>query len=373
MEYDEKGKSIIIDNGTGYIKAAISGEVDYKIIIPNCIGKPKSSDSSYKEKNDYVFGDDIEPIKKDLIIKYPINRGIVQDWDLMEKIWGHVLYQLHSAPEECNVMLTQPIVNPKDQAEKMIQIMFETFDVQGFYITNPPFLSFYSIGKLTGLAVDSGASLTQYLAMLEGYLLPGGRDLIEFGGKDLTEYFVRLLNEIKYIPIDKEKDIAELAKVKACYVALDYQSELKYVEPFEYTLPDGTDIFIRDQRIRCCEALFNPSLAGMDYDENIAEYCNKCIKSCDDDQRNDLYSNIILFGGNTMFKGFAERFAEEIKKLAGYKYEEVVNVTAPYEKNLAALKGGCVLSSLSEFEKQWITKNEYEEWGPYIVHSKIKI
>ena len=152
----------------------------------------------------------------------------------------------------------------------MIQIMFETFDVKGFYITNPPFLSFYSIGKLTGLAVDSGASLTQYLAMLEGYLLPGGRDLIEFGGKDLTEYFVRLLNEIKYIPIDKEKDIAELAKVKACYVALDYQSELKYVEPFEYTLPDGTDIFIRDQIIRCCEALFNPSLAGMDYDENIA-------------------------------------------------------------------------------------------------------
>ena len=373
MEYDEKGKSIIIDNGTGYIKAAISGEEDYKIIIPNCIGKHKSSDSSYKEKNDYIFGNEIEWMKKDLKIEYPINRGIIQDWDLMEKIWGHILYQLHSAPEKCNVMLTQPIVNPKDQAEKMIQIMFETFDVQGFYITNPPFLSFYSIGKLTGLAVDSGASLTQYLAMLEGYLLPGGRDLIEFGGKDLTEYFVRLLNEIKYIPIDKEKDIAELAKVKACYVALDYQSELKYVEPFEYTLPDVNHIFIRDQRIRCCEALFNPSLAGMDYDENIAEYCNKCIKSCDDDQRNDLYSNIILFGGNTMFKGFAERFAEEIKKLAGYKYEEVVNVTAPYEKNFAALKGGCVLSSLSEFEKQWITKNEYEEWGPYIVHSKIKI
>jgi len=100
MECDEKGKSIIIDNGTGYIKAAISGEEDYKIIIPNCIGRPKSNDSSYKEKNDYVFGDDIEPIKKDLIIKYPINRGIIQDWDLMEKIWGYVLYQLHPSPEK---------------------------------------------------------------------------------------------------------------------------------------------------------------------------------------------------------------------------------------------------------------------------------
>ena len=371
MEYDEKGKSIIIDNGTGYIKAAISGEEDSKIIIPSCIGKPKSSDSSYEEKNDYVFGDDIELMKKDLKIEYPINRGIIQDWDLMEKIWGYVLYKLHSSPEECNVMLTQPIVNPKNQAEKMIQIMFETFDVQGFYVTNPPFLSFYSIGKVTGLAVDSGTSLTQYLAMLEGYLLPGKRDLIEFGGKDLTEYLVRLLNEIQYIPIDKEKDIAREAKEKACYVALDYQSEFKYVEPFEYTLPDGNNIFIRDQRIRCCEALFNPSLAGIDYDENIAEYCNKCIKSCDYDQRNDLYSNIILSGGNTMFEGFAERFVKEIKKLAGYKYEEVVKVTTHYEKNLAALKGGSVLSSLSEFEEKWITKNEYKESGLYILDRKI--
>jgi len=371
MEYDEKGKSIIIDNGTGNIKAALSGEEYSTIIIPSCIGYPKSSDFSYKEKNDYVFGNDIEWMKKDLKIEYPINRGIIQDWDAMEKIWEHVFYQLHSYPEECNVMLTQPIMNPKDQAEKMIQIMFETFNVPGFYITNPPFLSFYSLGKLTGLAVDSGESLTQYLAVLEGFELPWKRDLIEFGGKDLTEYFVRLLNEIKYIPIDKEKHIAEEAKVKACYVALDYQSELKYVEPFEYKLPDGTDIFIRDQRIKCCEALFNPSLTGVDYDENIAEYCNKCIKSCDDDQRNDLYSNIILSGGNTMFKGFAERFAEEIKKLAGYKYEEVVNVTTHHEKNFAALKGGCVLSSLSEFEEKWITKTEYEESGSYIVH-KIK-
>ena len=371
MEYDEKGKSIIIDNGTGNIKAAISGEEYSNIIIPSCIGRPKSSDFFYKEKKDYVFGNDIEWMKKDHIVKYPINRGIIQDWDSMEKIWEHVLYQLHSYPEECNVMLTQPIMNPKDQAEKMIQVMFETFNVQGFYITNPPFLSFYSLGKLTGLAVDSGESLTQYLAVLEGFELPWKRDLIEFGGKDLTEYLVRLLNEIHYIPIDKEKHIAEVAKIKACYVALDYQSELKYVEPFEYTLPDGTDIFIRDQRIKCCEALFNPSLTGVDYDENIAEYCNKCIKSCNSDQRNDLYSNIILSGGNTMFEGFAERFAEEIKKLAGYKYEEVVNVTTHQEKNLAALKGGCVLSSLSEFEEKWITKTEYEESGSYIVH-KIK-
>ena len=219
--------------------------------------------------------------------------------------------------------------------------------------------------------MDSGESLTQYLAVLEGFELPGKRDLIEFGGKDLTEYFVRLLNEIEYIPIEKEKDIAKEAKEKACYVALNYQNELKYVEPFCFSLPDNSKIFIRDQRIRCCEALFNPSLAGMDYDENIAEYCNNCIKSCDYDQRNDLYSNIILSGGNTMFEGFAERFAEEMKTLAGYKYGKIIKVTSLYEKNLAALKGGCVLSSLSTFEEKWITKNEYEENGAYIVHRKI--
>ena len=278
--------------------------------------------------------------------------------------------QFSIAPEECNVMLTEPVINPKDQAEKMLRIMFETFNVKGFYITNPAFLSFYSIGKITGIAVDSGESLTQYLPLLEGFELPGKRDLIKFGGKDLTEYNVRLLNEIQYIPIDKEKYIAEDAKKKACYVALDYLDESKYVEPFEYELPDKSSILIREQRIKCCEALFKPYLAGIDYDENIAEYCNNIINKCDYDQRNDLYNNIILSGGNTMFEGFRERFTNEIKALADYKYKEAVKVIADNRKNLAALIGGSVLSSLSNFEQKWITKNEYEERGCSIVHEK---
>jgi len=268
-------------------------------------------------------------------------------------------------------MLTEPVINARDQAEKMMQIMFETFNVSGFHITYPAFLSFYCTGKLTGIAVDSGESLTQYLAVLEGFeFFPDRKDLIEFGGQDLTEYLLRLMKEIQSIPIDKEKDIAKQVKEKACYVSLDYMGELKHVEPFEYKLPDNTSIIIKEQRIKCCEALFNPYLAGIDYDENIVEFCNNCIKKYDFNSRYDLYSNIVLSGGNTMFEGFRERFTEKIKALAGNNYGKVVNVVAPPEKNLAVVNGGCILSSLSDFQKMWITRKEYQESGASIVYRK---
>jgi actin-related protein len=240
-----------------------------------------------------------------LILKYPVSRGMVTDWDMMEKMFGYILSGLTENPDEYNIMLTEPVINPKDQREKMISIMFETFNVQKFYITDPGKLVLYNNGGFTGMVLDSGEGVTQFIPIVDGYGLPF-TNLIEFGGKDLTEYMVRLLNEIKYIPIEKEKEIAKNAKEKACYVSLD-KGDISWVENFDYELPDGTNISIKEQRIKCCEALFEPSMAGVDYDDNIAQYCNNCIKKCNEFAQKQLYSNIILSGGNTMFEGFQER------------------------------------------------------------------
>ena len=364
----EDSKSIIIDNGTGYIKAGLSEEEEPQLIIPNCFGIPKTSDSSFNKKK-YFYGEEIEKMRDKLILKYPVSRGMVTDWDMMEKIFDYIFNRLTGYPEDYNIMLTEPVINPKDQREKMISIMFETFNVQKFYITEPGKLVLYNNGGFTGMVLDSGEGVTQFIPIVDGYGLHF-TNLIEFGGKDLTEYMVRLLNEIKYIPIEKEKEIAKNAKEKACYVSLDYKEDLHWVDYFDYKLPDGTNIYIKEQRIKCCEALFEPSMAGVDYDDNIAQYCNNCIKKCNEFAQKQLYSNIILSGGNTMFEGFQERLTKEIKALAPYIYKEDVNVIANTDRKLAVWKGGRILANLSDFEEKWITKTEYEESGATIVHRK---
>ena len=104
-----------------------------------------------------------------------------------------------------------------------------------------------------------------------------------------------------------EKKWAQYIKEKACYVALDFEKELINVKSFEYELPDCHHVVIKDQRIRCPEALFKPSMLGKE-GNGFGEICNESIQKCSKDIRKDLYNNIVLSGVTTLFNGFTERF-----------------------------------------------------------------
>uniref|UniRef100_A0A7S1C5V8 Actin n=1 Tax=Bicosoecida sp. CB-2014 TaxID=1486930 RepID=A0A7S1C5V8_9STRA len=134
-----------------------------------------------------------------------------------------------------------------------------------------------------------------------------------------------------------------------------------------YELPDGEVITVDTERERCTEPLFDPSLIGMEA-EGVHMQVYNAIQKCDIDIRRDLYSHVVLSGGTTMFDGFQARMQSEIAKRApaGVK----VRVIAPPERKYAVWIGGSVLSSLSTFEQMWITKAEYDESGPSIVHRK---
>lgn len=362
--------SIVIDNGTGYIKAGFGGYEKPQNIILNCVGNPKSKDFIFKGRNCDFIGEEMKAIKNQLKFDYPVKRGIIQDWNNMEKIWDHTFKELTGNPAECNINIIEPIMNPKEQKEKIAQIMFEKFKVPGLYLTNSGLLSLYGNGLFDGISVDSGEGITQFLPVLNGVELQS-QNIINFGGQDLTEYMFRLLNEIKNIPIEGMKETIKMAKEKVCYVPLNFNDELKKVEPFEYLLPDNSKIFIKDQRIKCCEAIFNPISSGLVYDGNLAQHCNDCIKRCKENEKKTLYSKIVLSGGNTMFQGLPERFSKEIRDLAPQNFKECVNVLAKPNRNMNAWIGGSIVSSLSSYKSFLITKDNYKEMGPSIVHKKI--
>ena len=289
----------------------------------------------------------------------------------MEKIWGHIFTnELRVDPVKYNVMLTEPPNNPKENREKMAQIMFEIFDIPGLYIANTDVLVLYSSGKFTGIVADSGEGVTHFSPIFDGFSLPHVTIRLDLAGRDLTEYMIKLLNESgQRFSTSAEKEIVKSIKEKACYVALDFEEELKSVETFDYELPDGTLVMVRDQRIRCPEALFKPALIGKD-GIGFGQACYDSIQKCDIDIRKDLYNCVVLSGGNTMFNGFPERLTKEIKALAPESIREEIKVIASPERKYSVWIGGSILSSLSNFESNWITKTEYEENGATIVHRK---
>ena len=288
----------------------------------------------------------------------------------MEKIWWHVFNnELLVDPVEHNIMLTEAAMRPKNNRENMAKLMFETFNVPGLYIALSPSLTLYSAGKFTGFAVELGDGVSQFVQIIDGYPKENTIISIDLGGRDLTEFMWRLLNYGGHIFFSNSyhKEIVKTIKEKLCYVALDFEEELKSIEPYDYELPDDTHIVVKAERLKCPEALFNPGWIGKE-GNGIGKICFDSIEKSKSDIRKDLYNCIVLSGGNSMYNGLPERLTKQIKSYAPESMKEEVKVIASPERKFAAWSGGAILSSLSTFESYWITKTEYEECGETIVH-----
>lgn len=367
--------AVVIDNGSGMCKAGIAGDDAPRAAFPSIVGRPKMPGImvGMDQKESYV-GEEAQAKRGVLTLKYPIEHGIVNDYDDMEKIWHHCFYnELRVAPEEHPCLLTEAPQNPKQNRETMTKTMFETFNVPSFYVAIQAVLSLYASGRTTGIVVDSGDGVTHTVPIYEGYALPHAILRINLAGRDITTYCMNLLQEVGLsFSSTAEREIVRDIKEKLCYIALDYEAELKAyaesnVNEKAYELPDGHLVTLKDQRFRTGELLFKPSFIGQEFN-GIHELTFNSIMKCDVDVRKDLYNNIVLSGGTTMFPGIAERLSKEVSALAPSSMK--IKVVAPPERRYSVWIGGSILSSLSTFQTMWITKAEYDESGPTIVHRK---
>jgi len=368
---------LVVDNGSGLCKAGFSGEEGPRSVFPCIVGRPKVPGVIVgSEQKELFIGQEAQEKRGILILKYPIEHGIINNWDDMEKIWHHTFFnELRVSSEEHNVLLTEAPLNPKNNRERMIQIMFETFNTPGTFISIQAVLSLYSAGKTTGIVLDAGDGVSHFVPIFEGYAFPHAVARLNLAGRDLTDYLLKILSERGlHLTTSAEREIVKDIKEKLTYVALDYEAELKEAntsssKEAKYEMPDGTMITIGSERFRCPEVLFKPSMIGKEF-TGLHEQCFQSIMKSDIDVRKDLYGNIVLSGGTTMFTGLPERLQKEVMKLAPSAISAKVKVYATPERKYSVWIGGSILSSLSNFQCMWITKSEYDDAGPQIVHRK---
>merc|ERR1712098_42916 len=287
--------ALVVDNGSGMMKAGGAGDEAPRAVFPSIVGRPKNvSVMVGMDQKDHFVGTEADQKRGMLKLTYPVEHGIVSDWDDMEKIWHHTFYnELRVSPEEHPSLLTEAPMNPKANREKMTQIIFETFSAPAFYVQIQAVLSLYASGRTTGIVFDSGDGVSHTVPIYEGYTLPHAIQRIDLAGRDLTDWMVKILMEKGYsFTTTAEKEIVKNIKETHSFVALDYDKALEEVKNStehqkDYELPDGQVIQIDSERFRCPEVLFKPNFIGKEF-AGIHRQVYDSIMTSDIDIRRDL-------------------------------------------------------------------------------------
>ncbi|KAA0163544.1 hypothetical protein FNF28_04201 [Cafeteria roenbergensis] len=194
---DEDVQPLVVDNGSGMCKAGFSGDDAPRAVFPSIVGRPRHQGVMVgMDQKDAYVGDEAQSKRGVLTLKYPIEHGIVTNWDDMEKIWHHTFYnELRVAPRgSTRSSITEAPRNPKSNRERMTQIMFETFTRARHVREHPGRVSLYASGRTTGAVLDSGDGVTHTVPIYEGYA-SHTHQAHRLAGRDLTRHMMKILTE----------------------------------------------------------------------------------------------------------------------------------------------------------------------------------
>nr|XP_003230734.1 PREDICTED: actin-85C [Anolis carolinensis] len=362
--------AVIIDNGSGLCKAGVSGEQAPRTVVASVVGYPKSKAIMFGPvQRQYYVGREAHAKRGILSFKYPIEHGIVTSWDDMEKIWSYIYSRgLRMRAQDRPALLTETPMNPASNREKMTEVMFEHFQVPALYVGLQPLMALYASARTTGLVLDSGDGVTVTVPIYKGHCLLHAISRINFAGRDITKYLATLLLETGHSFLSSsEQEIVKDIKENLCYVSLEPNNETEKSVVHTYTLPDGSPVKIGEQLYKAPECLFRPTDAGITA-PGIQQMILESISRCDGSIHQDMWKNIVVAGGSTLFAGLSERLLKELHARAPKRM--LPNVEAPEDRMHSVWIGASVLTSLPSFQERWVTQKEYKEVGSTVLQKK---
>ena len=365
MKPQNKYSTVVIDAGSGLVKAGFGGEDGPRSIFNSIVGTPKQMGLMVgMELQERYVGDDAISKYEIMNFSYPIKRGEVTDWDKFENLMHYLLYsEMKVVPEEVSILITESPRTSRENREKLTEILFETFNVKRLHIANSSMVGLFSYGKTSGLIVDSGFNITSTVPIYEGYPLSHASIRINIGGEDLSKNLLSMIQdnlEETYVDI-KGRILADDIKEKLGYLLLN-QDDGDDVKDVTYELPDGKKIELSNELYKANEILFNPD-EDIQKEKGVMPLKNMVVDSinkCDDEIKNDIKENICLTGGTTLLKNFPEKLKNELSDSSeGTNF----NLSAEQERLFSTWIGGSIVSSLDNFQFMWVNKKEYNDNG----------
>lgn len=368
-------QAVIIDIGSGLTKAGMSDAPDPTVEIPTIVAKIKDSQFISETRKAVIVGEDLTSGRSLYNITHPVQHGLITSWDDFELIISHIYHeQLRRSPTSSPLLLAISPKISKDDREKIVQILFDKYSVPACYIVSHPALSLSQSGESTGIVVDMGYDSISINSIID----ENASSQIHLGGHDLTDYMLKILAERGYtFTTPQERESVEDIKKEKTYVAssvstLSFEHEMVIAASsatfgVDYELPDGEKITIGNEQFRCPEAIFQPSHLGMD-EKGIHDIIVEHIDNVVTNIRNNLYNNIYLCGGSSLFKNLQERLKIELGNKVGSTQEIIV--TARPKRQYSVWAGATSLISQTDFLPKWITREEYDREGPSVVHRK---
>lgn len=347
------------------------------------IGRPilraEEAISDTIELKDIMCGDEAAAVRQTLDIKYPVENGIVRNWEDMEHLWDYTFYEkMKIRPEEYKILLTEPPQNPIKNRERLIEKMFETYKFSAANVSIQAMLTLYAQGLLTGVVVDTGDGVTHVVPVYDGFVPQNLIRRLDVAGRHVTQYLIKLLMLRGYaFNSTADFDTVRQIKEKLCYVASDITTERNLALETtclmeNYTLPDGKVIKIGRERFEAPECLFNPALVDSEK-SGMADMVYEMIQSADIDTRTEYYKHIVLSGGSSMYAGLPTRLEKDIKDRylngvlkgnADRMKKFKINIEDPPRRKHMVFLGGSVLADIMKDKPEfWISKAEYDEKG----------
>ncbi|CBH16831.1 actin-like protein 2, putative [Trypanosoma brucei gambiense DAL972] len=394
---------VVLDNGSGFLKCGFAGSNFPEVFFRTAVGRPvlrqtkMSEGRSSKRKDtqvdpltkDLVLGDECNGAHHLLDMTFPIHNGVIQNMDDMRYLWKHAFHNLLSVePEDHSLLISEaPLFSHKDRV-KLYEVMFEEFKFPFVQSTPQGVLSLFSNGLQTGVAVECGECVSHCTPIFEGYTIPKANRRVDLGGRNITEFLVRLMQRRGY-SFNQSSDFETVRCIKErfCYAAVDPKLEQRLalettVLEKTFLLPDGSSCSIGQERFEATEALFQPRLIDVEC-EGISSQLWNCIQATDIDVRSALYSHVVLSGGSTMFPGFPSRIERDMR--AAYS-ERIVKgdperlsrfplcVEDPPRRRWMSFLGGAALAAVTAGNHDmWLSKKEWDEGGASAIQARFGV
>lgn len=393
----------MFDLGTFNCRIGYSGEDSPKCVFQPVLGVSGNS-KFFTESNLRFFK---ENTKVDTFMN---KNGTIEDYNIYEQMLDDLLSEtLHVDLKDHPILFSEPSLHNKESRIKLTEFMFEKYGIPALFICKNAVLSAFSCGRSTCLVFDSGHSSTYAVPVHDGYALQKSLMRTDIAGDYITNlvkekieskkidihpfysvkkkkvedhYVTEIIPNLKADPSYEEfwkrevfRDMKENC-LTTCEDPIPYNAETDsftvttMAQSVSYDLPDGNTVELVEDRMILLERMFNaikshPGFYG--YHQMITD----AISKADIDIRKELYSNIFVCGGNTLFTSFPERLQ---KQLSAYMNQNIrlklITHPSTTERKFSTWIGGSILSSLGTFHQLWLSKQEFEEHGAMIIERK---